>query len=233
MRVRFRDPSGEHELVCDAILSTVSLPVLARMLGPLPAAVERSAGRLRFRAIRLFQLLLDGPQVSPHTWMYVSESGYLMARIQEPIHRSPEMAPAGATSLMLELPCDEGDPVWSAPDEIIRARVLEDLKRLGFAGLERRVRGSFSAYVREGYPIYHLGYADDRSAVLAHLASFEGLLSCGRQGAFRYIFMDTAMEMGIDAARALARGPSAKRSAKWISELGSAQELLEAKALTA
>jgi protoporphyrinogen oxidase len=231
--VRFRDPRGEHELACDAILSTVSLPAMARMLGPLPAAVERSAGRLRFRAIRLFQLLLDGPPVSPHTWMYVSEPGYLMARIQEPIHRSPDMAPAGATSLMLELPCDQGDAVWSASDDAIRARVLEDLQRLGFAGLEQRVRGSFSAYVREGYPIYHLGYAEDRSTVLEHLAGFEGLLSCGRQGAFRYIFMDTAMEMGIDAARELAGGRSAERSPKWITELGSAQELLEAKALTA
>jgi hypothetical protein len=45
--------------------------------------------------------------------------------------------------------------------------------------------------------------------------------------------MDTAMEMGIDAARELAGGRSAERSPKWITELGSAQELLEAKALTA
>jgi protoporphyrinogen oxidase len=231
--VRFRDHRGEHELACDAVLSTISLPTLCRMLGPLPAPVEQSASRLRFRAIRLFQLLLDGPQVSPHTWMYVSEPGYLMARIQEPIHRSPAMAPAGATSLMLELPCDEGDAVWSAPDDAIRARCLEDLRRLGFADLEQRVRGSFSAYVREGYPVYHLGYQDDRSMALQHLAGFEGLLSCGRQGAFRYIFMDTAMEMGIDAARALARGPTTARAATWIANLGSAQELLESRALTA
>ena len=231
--VRFRDQSGEHELACDAVLSTMSLPAAARMLGPLPSATARSADRLRFRAIRLFQLLLDGPQVSPHTWMYVSEPGYLMARIQEPIHRSPEMAPAGSTSLMLELPCDEGDAVWTAPDEAIRERCLADLNRLGFAGLDRRVRGSFSAYVREGYPIYHLGYDSDRRAVLEHVASFEGLVSCGRQGAFRYIFMDTAMEMGIDAARALARGPAAAPATRWIAELGSAQELLETRALTA
>jgi protoporphyrinogen oxidase len=231
--VRFRDPSGEHELTCDAVISTLSLPALARMLGPLPAAVERAAGRLRFRAIRLVQLLLDGPHISPHTWMYVSEPGYLMARIQEPIHRSPAMAPAGATSLMLEIPCGEGDAVWSAPDVELRDRCLADLARLGFGGLERRLRGSFSAYVREGYPIYHLGYAADRNDVLGHVAGFEGLLSCGRQGAFRYIFMDTAMEMGLGAARTLARGRLASRGAGWIAELGSAHELLEAQALTA
>ncbi len=230
--VRFRDSTGEHELPCDAVLSTMSLPGVARMLGPLPAATARSADRLRFRAIRLFQLLLDGPPISPHTWMYVSEPGYLMARIQEPIHRSPDMAPAGATSLMLELPCDEGDAVWSAPDDAIRERCIADLNRLGFTGLNRRVRGSFSAYVREGYPVYHLGYASDRDQVLGHVSSFEGLISCGRQGSFRYIFMDTAMEMGIDAARALARG-QATPATRWITELSSAQELLETRALTA
>ena len=231
--VRFRDPRGEHELPCDAVLSTLSLPALARMLGPLPAAIERAAGRLHFRAIRLIQLMLDGPPVSPHTWMYVSEPGYLMARIQEPVHRSPAMAPAGATSLMLEIPCAVGDEIWTAADETLRDRCLADLARLGFPGLEQRVRGSFSTYVPEGYPIYHLGYAEDRAAVLSHLGRFERLLSSGRQGAFRYIFMDTAMEMGIGAARALAAGPAASRHAGWIAELGSARELLEAKVLTA
>jgi len=231
--VRFRDAAGEHELSCDAVISTISLPAVARMLGPLPPPAARSADRLRFRAIRLFHLLLDGPPISPHTWMYVSEPGYLMARIQEPIHRSPAMAPAGATSLMLEIPCDEGDAVWSAPDAAIGDRCLADLARLGFTGLERRLRGSFSTTVREGYPVYHLDYVADRDNVLAHLAGFEGLVSCGRQGAFRYIFMDTAMQMGIGAARAVARGHGGARASGWLAQLGSARELLESKALTA
>jgi protoporphyrinogen oxidase len=227
--VRYRERGSEHELRCDAVISSISLPQLAQMTGRLPGDVTDSARRLRFRAIRLMNVLLDGPPVSPHTWMYVSEPGYLMARIQEPIHRSPDMAPAGATSLMLEIPCEVGDATWSAPEGIIYDRCIDDLRRLGFADIRSRTRDYFSSYVREGYPIYHLDYQTDRSKVLRHLEDFEGLVSCGRQGAFRYIFMDTAMEMGIAAARAVAAGRGTSR----ISELGASADLLEGKALTA
>ncbi len=227
--VRYRDELGDHELACEAVISSISLPAALRMLGPMPSGVERSANRLRFRAIRFLNVLLDGPPISPHTWMYVSEPDYLMARIQQPVHRSPDMAPAGASSLMLEIPCEPGDQTWSAPDEVIYGRCLDDLRRLGFDGIRSRTREYFSTYVREGYPIYHLGYDDDRRRALGHLESFEGILTCGRQGAFRYIFMDTAMEMGIEAARVVMgrhRGGS-------VSELGQTKGLHEAGALTA
>ncbi|MHB8417528.1 MAG: FAD-dependent oxidoreductase [Myxococcales bacterium] len=227
--VRFRDPRGEHEIACDAVISTLSLPALAGMLGKAAAEVERSAGRLRFRAIRLLNLMLEGGPVSSNTWMYVSEPQYLMARIQEPIQRSPEMAPPGRTSLMLEIPCAVGDGIWEAPDGALYERCLIDLQQLGFDDLRARTLGYFSAYVREGYPIYHLGYDEDRRRVLGHIGGFEGLISCGRQGAFRYIFMDTAMEMGLEAARAVLAG----RSAAHVAELGADPRLHEARATTA
>jgi protoporphyrinogen oxidase len=227
--VRYRDEAGEHEIACDAVISTLSLPVLARMLGRLPAEIDRSAGRLRFRAIRLLNLMLEGPPISPNTWMYVSEPKYLMARIQEPIHRSPEMAPPGSTSLMLEVPCTVGDETWSAPDAALYERCVADLRQLGLPDVRARTRGYFSSWVREGYPIYHLGYDADRRNVLAHVSGFEGLVSCGRQGAFRYIFMDTAMEMGIEAARMVL----AERSAAHVAELGTAPQLHEARVVTA
>src|SRR5215467_5960149 len=88
----------------------------------------------------------------------LSEPQYLAARIQEPCHRSPEMVPLGHTSLMLEIPCDVGDPIWSAADDVIYERCLDDLRKLGLPPLRDRTLGYFSSYVREGYPIYHLGY---------------------------------------------------------------------------
>jgi protoporphyrinogen oxidase len=227
--VRFRDTQGEHEIACRSVISTLSLPSLVGMLGPIPSDVAHSTARLRFRGIRLLNLLLEGPPVSPHTWMYVSEPHYLMARIQEPIHRSPEMAPPGATSLMLEIPCDIGDEIWGASDAALFERCLDDLNDLGLGDLRARAQGYFTTFVREGYPIYHVDYAADRQAALGHVSRFEDVISCGRQGAFRYIFMDTAMEMGLAAARAILAG----RAPTHLVELGAAGGLHEAQALTA
>lgn len=226
------DAQGQaHERGCDAVISTIPLPLVARMLAKqgLPRALEGAATRLRFRGIRLMNILLDQPQVSPHTWMYVSEPRYLAARIQEPRQRSPHMAPTGQTSLMLEIPCEVGGPVWSAPDAELYARCLEDLRHLGFPDIGTRTLDYFSSYVEEGYPVYHLDYQRDRQALLGFVGERDDLVSCGRQGAFRYIFMDTAMEMGLAAARRVAGGAAMTK----ISELDSERRLIEVQAITA
>ncbi len=231
--VRYRARGGEHELTCDAVISTMALPLLAKMTGgaSLPSELARASDRLRFRAIRLCNVMLDLPEVSPHTWMYVSEPRYLMSRIQEPRQRSPFVAPPGQTSLMLEIPCDVGDAIWSAPDGEIYQRCMDDLERLGFRGLRAATLGYFSTFVKEGYPIYHLDYRRDRERLLSYVSGVANLVSCGRQGAFRYVFMDTAMEMGLAAARAILQ--SGRVDGRAIAELRSEPGLVEAGALTA
>jgi protoporphyrinogen oxidase len=230
--VRFSSAErGDEELRCDAVISTVALPLLARMLAgaSLPADIARAAGRLRFRAIRLVHLLLDRAEFSPHTWLYVSEPQYKIARIQEPRRRSPAMAPPGRTSLMLELPCDVGDELWRAGDDEVTARCLDELAALGFGDVARDVRGHFSSFVAEGYPIYHLDYRRERERVLAFTRETANVVSVGRQGAFRYVFMDTAMEMGVAAAEQLL----GRAGVTPPSELGGDAGLIEARALTA
>lgn len=224
--VRFRssDPSEpksgdpaesekSEELAADAVISTLALPALIAMLGSRPMMLAepalRAAERLRFRGVRFLNIKLDRPRFSPHTWMYVSEPRYLATRIQEPAHRSPYAAPPGKTSIMLEIPCRVGGRVWTMPDDALYERCLADLADLGFAGVRRDTLGYFCSYVEEGYPVYHRSYLDDRRTALDSLARFTNLTSCGRQGSFRYVFMDTAMEMGLLAAERTLQGRSA------------------------
>jgi hypothetical protein len=109
---------------------------------------------------------------------------------------------------------------------------MADLAELGFRGLRRATLGYFSSLVREGYPIYHLDYLRDRARLLDFVAETDNLVSCGRQGAFRYVFMDTAMEMGIAAAHVVLRRSSVS-SGRTVAELRSERGLIEASALTA
>ncbi len=133
----------------------------------LAAALERAARALRFRALTFVHLLLDRPDFSDATWMYVASGGLRTSRIQEPRRRSPAMAPPGRTSLLLEVPCDVGDDVWAAGDDALRARFTAELEALGFRVDD--VRGAFAARVAHGYPVYHLGYDADRRALLAEV----------------------------------------------------------------
>jgi protoporphyrinogen oxidase len=215
---------------CSQVYSTIPLPELVAKLDPSPPpAVLQARAALRFRALRFVNVMLRRELVSPNTWMYVADRRYRISRIQEPKHRSPDMAPPGCTSLMLEVPCNVGDALWRADDEEILPELLRELEDLGFS-LAGDVVGSFSARVAHGYPIYHLGYASSRDVLLSHLGRYKNVISGGRQGLFRYIFLDAAMQMGKLAGHQIMHGVTGAAS---LDAIRREKRLIEADALTA
>lgn len=185
-------------VACSAVVSTLPLPLMQEMTGGGPSP-------LRFRGLRFLNFPMQVPDVSPWTWQYLSDPGLLATRLQEPRRRSPEMAPPGMSSLMMEIPCDPGDALWSMPDAHLFARLRRDLTHLGIDP-DRATGEMFSARTATAYPLMTVGYRAHRDRALAHLAQLENLVQCGRQGTFRYIFTDTAMEMGQMAAAMLIAG---------------------------
>ena len=206
-------------------------PRARRQLALAPHALARSrAGRraLRFRSLVFLNLALAREDVSENTWMYVASGALRISRIQEPKRRSPAMAPAGRTSMMLEIPCDVGDDVWTADAHALRERFARELRTLGFAIDD--ALDAFVVRVEHGYPVYHLGYDEDRRALLAAVERFANVRTAGRQGLFRYVFMDAAMQMGIEAARQMVSG---EHAAGRLDAIGRAKTVLETRAITA
>lgn len=229
--VSFRRNGLEQTLECDHVISTIPLNEFVALFNPelKDEALYESASRLRFRAMRFLNILLDLPNVSENTWMYVAEKKYLMTRIQEPKRRSPFSAPEGRTSLMLEIPCNVGDEIWRAEDGAILDRCTENLEELGFR-FKDKVMDYFSTWAEHAYPIYTLDYQLHRRRILERLMPYKNLIICGRQGTFRYIFMDAAMEMGIEAARQIiGEGKEVRR----IYDMRVEKELLEVQVVTA
>ena len=220
---------GPERLPVGELLSTIALPELARALVPAASpALAATMGSLRFRSLVFLNILLDRQDVSENTWMYVASGRLRISRIQEPKRRSPSMAPAGRTSMMLEIPCDVGDDVWCADVDALRARFSRELGEIGFSIAD--ALDAFVVRVEHGYPIYHLGYDDDRRALLAAVEKFANVRTAGRQGLFRYVFMDAAMQMGLEAARQMTSG---ERAAGRLDLIGRAKGVLETRAITA
>ena len=188
---------------CDAVISTLPLPEMVRMTG--------GKADLRFRGLRFLNFAMAVPDVSPWTWQYLSDPELVGTRLQEPRRRSAEMAPPGMSSLMMEIPCDPGDRLWTMPDAELFGRIKDDLIRLGIDP-SRATGEMFSARAATAYPLMTVGYRKERDRALAHLEGISNLVQCGRQGTFRYIFTDTAMEMGQMAARTLLAGDDRRRA---------------------
>ncbi|HEY3822125.1 MAG TPA: FAD-dependent oxidoreductase [Polyangiaceae bacterium] len=220
---------GAERIAAGELLSTMPLPDLVRMLRPeLPGELDRAAAALRFRALTFVNLMLGRDEFSPNTWMYVASGALRTSRIQEPKRRSPSMAPEGRTSLMLEVPCNVGDDTWRAGVGELRERGVRELGALGFDVGD--VLDAFCVRVPHGYPVYHRGYDRDRRALLAEVERFANVRTAGRQGLFRYVFMDAAMRMGIQAAEQMLAG---RRDGTAIDAIGRSTRVVETNALTA
>ncbi len=203
-----RAQGGRVTFAADAVYATSALPEIAWQLAAATAAppeVLSATSRLRFRGLRFLNLCLRGEGVQAYTWVYVADGARRVSRIQEPAKRSPHMVPPGMGSLMLEIPCDPGDTLWNMADAALLSLGLDELDALG-VGVRARVVSSFSVRIEAGYPIYHLSHEADRARVVSHLCGTSNLIVGGRQGLFRYVFLDRAMQMGDDAARAIVSG---------------------------
>jgi protoporphyrinogen oxidase len=194
----------------------------------MPHDLERAAQALRFRALTFVNLMLRRPNFSENTWMYVATGALSTSRIQEPKRRSPSMAPPDRTSLMLEIPCEVGDVTWTGSAEELRRRALDELRSLGFRVDD--VVDAFCVRVAHGYPVYHLEYDRDRRLLMREVGRFSNVQTAGRQGLFRYVFMDAAMQMGIRAAEQMISG---RRDSEALDAIGRASHVLEVSALTA
>ena len=190
-RVHWQQDGIERSESFDQVISTLPLPLTCQHLG-LPCD-------LHYRALRFINMPLNQENLSDNTWQYLSDPHILATRLQEPRRRSPFMAPVGKTSVMLEVPCTPGDETWQAPLADLRGRVSQDLESLG---VDTRKLGdeTFEARSEYAYPLMDLGYQGRRDAAIQALMPIGNLIMSGRQGTFRYIFTDTAMEMGLMAA---------------------------------
>ena len=190
---------GAMDIEGDTFLSTAPLNRLADMIDP----TANPGTGLGHRSLRFLNIMLDGIEdLSPYTWQYTPSPQVIMTRVQEPKRRSPHSAPEGRTSVMLEIPCRKDDDVWNMPDGQLQDRALEGMSRLGYR-LGPHVSGVFSTYAEHAYPLLTIQAAALRHAALLSARQYPNVTSLGRQGLFRYIFMDEAMLMGRQWARNL------------------------------
>lgn len=199
--VTYELAGNTQTMCCDNVVATIPLPVVCNLTG--------FDSGLTYRSLRFFNMPMATENVSQNTWQYLSDPELLGTRLQEPRRRSPFMAPAGETSVMIEIPCNKGDEIWHMDNTKLLQRVKQDLDHLNVPDVS--TGEFFTTYTEYAYPMMDVSYNGKREAAITHLAQFDNLVMTGRQGTFRYIFTDTAMEMGLMAAEGIIKGIDNRR----------------------
>lgn len=205
--VDFRDEAtGEVETVeGDFVFSTMPVRDLVENLdADVPAEVRRVAGGLIYRDFLTVGLLLPKLRVKgaarpgmpnglvPDNWIYIQERDVKVGRLQIFNNWSPYMvASSDKIWIGLEYFCNEGDELWTMPDD--------ELARFGAAELEKidivnagDVEDSVVLRVPKTYPAY-FGTYDEFDVAREYLDDFENLFLVGRNGMHRYNNQDHSM----------------------------------------
>ena len=187
------------------VFSTVPITALARIAEPgPPPAVLAAADALRFRAMVLVYLVLDGRPWTPFDAHYLPGAQTPVTRVSEPAnYRDSADDPPDRTVLCAELPCAPDDEVWTASDAELAGRVAADLERAGLPAV--RPVAVVTRRLRHVYPVYDVGYAGRLAGLDAWAGALPGVTTFGRLGLFAHDNTHHALAMAYDAVDALGR----------------------------
>jgi protoporphyrinogen oxidase len=190
-----------REISYQRLVSTLPLKELAERCSPLPQAVRRAAGRLRYVGVQCANLGLQGKRSEGRHWIYLpgGKSPYYRLGFQSAF--SPGLAPAGGSSIYLErsyLPGrrpEAGAAKRQAADFLCRAGYLEGKREIIELGL---------VDIPCAYVVYDLARQKAVNTLRRFLGEREIHL-LGRYGAWEYSAMEDALCAGKRLAEVLSK----------------------------
>ena len=186
------------------VVSTLPLNRFLRMMTPpAPEPLLAVADRLQYRNVILVAVLLNRPSVTHAATLYFPGPEFPFTRLYEPRNRSAAMAPENRTSLVIEMPCQANDPVWTAPDELLVERVCGPLLRSGLIRQEE-VLDTTVFRMPMAYPVLRAGFEHLLEQITNYLGSFRNLALSGRSGRFAYSHVHDLMKWGRQIAHDIA-----------------------------
>ncbi len=192
----------------DYIVSTIPLTTLISIIPAVPENIRSNISKLDYCSERFLFLKIRKAKITGYDWIYISDGKYPFNRVSEFNYDQFEMVPEGYTSLTVEFPCNEGDAIWSMPDNELLDLTLSlfneiyDLKKEDVIGL----RSAFQEYA---YPRFIVGYSEVLHNVFCYLENIGNIFSIGRQGMFCYLDTDGATRMGLETADTIINGTTA------------------------
>jgi protoporphyrinogen oxidase len=195
-------PGAEIRYPACLVLSTIPLPLLARLAGAAaPPQVLAAAAALKYRAMILAYLLLKVDRFTEYDAHYFPETEVAITRLSEPKNYGLASLP-GVTVLCAELPCWTTDPVWTASDEELGRLVCQALTRAGLP-VQVPILRVLTRRLSHAYPVYTRDYRKHFELLDEWAGGIEGLLTLGRQGLFVHDNTHHTLAMAYAAAECI------------------------------
>ncbi|HVP66977.1 MAG TPA: FAD-dependent oxidoreductase [Anaeromyxobacteraceae bacterium] len=190
--------STGEEVRWRAIVSTIPLPDLARLVDGAPPRVEEAAAALRSNAVTYVNVAARESRGPPFHWVYLPEPRFRPYRVGSASTAVPGLAPPGCRSFWVEFSAPE-----PLPASEVEPAALSTLLELGFLGSRDDVLHAETRSIPHAYVICDRSWAEARATVIGWLEERD-ILVAGRYGRWEYSSMEDALLAGREVARRLA-----------------------------
>jgi protoporphyrinogen oxidase len=188
----------------DALVSSIPLPDMIRMIKGAPKDVAEAAGRLACSTCILVNVGVNREDLSKSQLTYIYDDDICFTRLSFPHMFSRNNVPPGTGSIQAEVYfSNKYKPLTSKPDDLIQP-VIKDLRRMGLIREDDKVLFSNARLLKYANIIFDLDRAAALKTVHGYLDDL-GITYCGRYGDWGYMWTDESFKSGEQAAeRALA-----------------------------
>ena len=184
----------------DALISSVPLPDLVRMIPGVPQDVLEASRRLACSTCVLVNIGVDRNDLSNAHITYFYDEDICFTRLSFPHLLSASNVPPGAGSIQAEVYFSEKyKPLVGSPDDWIKP-VIADLHRCGVLKENDLILFSSAMLVRYANIIFDLERAVALETVHGYLDDI-GINYCGRFGEWGYLWTDESFKSGENAAQ--------------------------------
>jgi UDP-galactopyranose mutase len=204
--------SDGSSLPYDAVVSTIPLPRLVRLLGPeAPPSVRDAAAGLRHLSVRCVNLGVGRPDLTEKHWIYYPEET-VFHRILVQGNASPHCNPPGGFGLTCEITYSKDHPLPCDDDELIR-RCIADCRAVGLVGENDPIWTACQVDLPYAYVVHDHGRGEHVEHIRAWLLERD-LFLAGRFSEWEHSKSDHAFVAGRDAALAARERCASRRAAR-------------------
>jgi protoporphyrinogen oxidase len=185
----------EHIYPCTHVISSMPLGALCRaMEPPADAATLDAAAELRHRDHLTVALVVNQQHSFPDNWIYVHDPDVEVGRVQNYGSWSPYMVKDGKTCLGLEFFVNEGDAMWTKPDDQLIQQGIRELVHLTLVDNASAVETGYVVRMPKAYPVYDEHYQEHVATMRKWItANTPNVYPCGRNGMHKYNNQDHSM----------------------------------------
>jgi protoporphyrinogen oxidase len=184
----------------DALVSSVPLPELVRMIDGVPPRVLEASRRLACSTCVLVNVGVDREDLSRAQMTYFYDEDICFTRIGFPHMLSATNAPPGTGNIQAEVYFSEKyRPFSGSPSDWIEP-VIRDLRRCGLLRDDDRILFRGATMLKYANIIFDLERAEAVKIVHGYLDEL-GIAYCGRYGEWGYLWTDESFKSGEQAAQ--------------------------------